>query len=111
VTLFNRLPRGMELTDSGAALLNDAAPAGAAGYHGGQRAPHRPGQDGTHRVGFTESASLHPFVHSVIRAFRADAPDVIMTVEESNTNELIERCAASGSTSPSCARRWATPAA
>ena len=41
-------------------------------------------------VGFTESASLHPFVHSVIRAFRADAPDVAMTVEESNTNELIE---------------------
>jgi DNA-binding transcriptional LysR family regulator len=91
VTLFNRLPRGMELTDSGTALLTDAR-ALLAQLDTTVASVRRiaQGKMGRIGVGFTESASLHPFVHSVIRAFRADAPDVIMTVEESNTNELIE---------------------
>ncbi|AYR25657.1 LysR family transcriptional regulator [Herbaspirillum rubrisubalbicans] len=91
VTLFNRLPRGMELTDSGTALLTDAR-ALLAQLDTTVASVRRiaQGKMGRIAVGFTESASLHPFVHSVIRAFRADAPDVVMTVEESNTNELIE---------------------
>ncbi|WDZ95015.1 LysR family transcriptional regulator [Herbaspirillum sp. WKF16] len=91
VTLFNRLPRGMELTESGAALLTDARAilAQLASTVAGVRRISE-GKMGRVAVGFTESASLHPFVHSVIRAFRAVAPDVALTVEETNTTELVE---------------------
>jgi DNA-binding transcriptional LysR family regulator len=91
VTLFNRLPRGMELTESGVALLADARAVLAqmdAAVAGVRRIAQ--GKMGRIAVGFTESASLHPFVHSVIRAFRAAAPDVALTVEETNTAELVE---------------------
>ncbi|MFL9922858.1 LysR family transcriptional regulator [Herbaspirillum lusitanum] len=91
VTLFNRLPRGMELTDSGQALLTDARAILAqmdATVAGVRRIAR--GELGRIAVGFTESASLHPFVPSVIRAFRQAAPEVVLTVEESNTNELVE---------------------
>lgn len=91
VTLFNRLPRGMELTESGAALLADARAILAqleSTVAGVRRIAQ--GKMGRIAVGFTESASLHPFVHAVIRAFRAAAPDVALTVEETNTAELVE---------------------
>lgn len=91
VTLFNRLPRGMELTDSGVALLADARAILAqleSTVAGVRRIAE--GKMGRIAVGFTESASLHPFVHAVIRAFRAAAPDVALKVEETNTHELVE---------------------
>ncbi|WP_432239505.1 LysR family transcriptional regulator [Herbaspirillum robiniae] len=91
VTLFNRLPRGMELTESGVALLADARAILAqleSTVAGVRRIAA--GKMGRIAVGFTESASLHPFVHSVIRAFRAAAPDVALKVEETNTHELVE---------------------
>lgn len=90
VTLFNRLPRGMELTESGHALLIDAriilsqVDSTVAGVRRIAR-----GELGRIAVGFTESASLHPFVPSVIRAFRDVAPDVALTVEESSTTDLV----------------------
>lgn len=90
VTLFNRLPRGMELTESGRALLADGRGILAqmeATVAGVRRIAQ--GKMGRVAVGFTESASLHPFVHGVIRAFRAAAPDVALTVEETNTAELV----------------------
>ncbi|MCA1324747.1 LysR family transcriptional regulator [Herbaspirillum sp. alder98] len=91
VTLFNRMPRGMELTESGAALLADARLI-LAQVDSTVASVRRiaQGKMGRIAVGFTESASLHPFVPSVIRAFRAAAPDVALTVEETNTNELVE---------------------
>lgn len=90
VKLFNRLPRGMELTDSGQALLKDArailsqVETTVAGVR-----RIATGESGRLVVGFTESASLHPFVPSVIQAFRRTVPDVALTVEESSTTELI----------------------
>ena len=90
VTLFNRLPRGMELTESGHALLTDAriilsqVDSTVAGVRRIAR-----GELGRIAVGFTESASLHPFVPNVIRAFRDIAPDVALTVEESSTTDLV----------------------
>ncbi|WP_050480050.1 LysR family transcriptional regulator [Herbaspirillum rhizosphaerae] len=90
VTLFNRLPRGMELTESGHALLTDAriilsqVDSTVAGVRRIAR-----GELGRIAVGFTESASLHPFVPTVIRAFRGVAPDVALTVEESSTTDLV----------------------
>lgn len=91
VTLFTRLPRGMELTESGHALLADAR-AILAQLDTTVASVRRiaQGKMGRIGVGFTESASLHPFVHGVIRAFRAAAPDVALSVEESNTTELVE---------------------
>lgn len=91
VTLFNRLPRGMELTESGRALLVDAQALLAqldASIAGVRRIAQ--GERGRLALGFTESASLHPFIPTVIRAFTQIAPDVALTVEESNTAELVE---------------------
>ncbi len=91
VTLFNRLPRGMELTESGRALLIDAQAILLqldATIDGVRRIAQ--GERGRLALGFTESASLHPFIPAVIRAFRKVAPDVALTVEESSTTELVE---------------------
>jgi len=91
VSLFNRLPRGMELTASGHALLADAQAILAqmeATIAGVRRIAH--GERGRLALGFTESAALQPFIPAVIRAFRLVAPDVALTVEESNTTELVE---------------------
>ena len=91
VTLFNRLPRGMELTDSGHALLVDAQAILAqveASIAGVRRIAQ--GERGRLALGFTESAALQPFIPAVIRAFRLVAPEVVLSVEESNTTELVE---------------------
>jgi DNA-binding transcriptional LysR family regulator len=91
VTLFNRLPRGMELTESGQALLVDAQAILAqldASISSVRRIAQ--GERGRLALGFTESASLLPYIPAVIRAFRLVAPDVALSVEESNTTELVE---------------------
>lgn len=91
VTLFRRLPRGMELTESGQALLIDARlilEQVNTTIEGVRRISL--GESGRLAVGFTESAALHPFIPAVIRAFRQKSPGVIMAVEESNTNDLVE---------------------
>jgi len=91
VTLFRRMPRGMELTESGQALLIDARlilEQVNTTIEGVRRISL--GESGRLAVGFTESAALHPFIPAVIRAFRQKSPGVIMAVEESNTNELVE---------------------
>jgi len=91
VTLFNRLPRGMELTASGHALLVDAQAILAqmeSTISGVRRIAQ--GERGRLALGFTESAALQPFIPAVIRAFRLVAPEVVLSVEESNTTELVE---------------------
>ena len=78
VTLFERLPRGMALTDAGQAFLADA-------YEVVRKLDQAvddvrrvaAGVKGRLSVGFTSSAALHPFVPTVIRAFRADQPQVM----------------------------------
>jgi DNA-binding transcriptional LysR family regulator len=89
VTLFNRLPRGMELTESGRALLEDARSILALvdqAVDGVRRVSQ--GEAGRLTVGFTGSAAFHPFVPSVIRRFRESAPNVRLVLEESSTGEL-----------------------
>ena len=94
VTLFNRLPRGMELTESGRALLADARNIIALVDQAvdGVRQVSR-GEAGRLTVGFTGSAAFHPFVPSVIRRFRDAAPNVRLVLEESSTGELTEAVA------------------
>lgn len=91
VTLFHRLPRGMELTESGRALLADARSILALvdqAVEGVRRVSL--GEAGRLTVGFTGSAAFHPFVPSVIRRFRESAPHVRLVLEESSTGELME---------------------
>lgn len=91
VALFRRLPRGMELTESGHALLADAhLILDQVGTTIDSVRRIARGERGRIAVGFTESASLHPFIPAVIRAFRQGSPDVALAIEESNTAELVE---------------------
>jgi DNA-binding transcriptional LysR family regulator len=91
VQLFRRKPRGVELTDAGRSLLDDAR--AILGHVDRACAATRRtarGEKGRICVGFTSSAPFHPFVPRVIRAFREAFPLVSLTLEESGTTELIE---------------------
>ena len=88
--LFRRKPRGVELTPAGRALLDDARAilaradeAVAAVKRAAQ------GEAGRLGIGFTSSASFHPFVPRAIRAFREAHPLVALALEESGTTELV----------------------
>jgi len=89
--LFRRKPRGVELTPAGHALF-DAAKAILARAQEAVAATRRAarGEAGRIGLGFTSSASFHPFVPRAIRAFRATHPLVTFTLEESGTVELVE---------------------
>jgi DNA-binding transcriptional LysR family regulator len=89
--LFRRKPRGVELTPAGLALLEDArvilarADAAVAAVKRTAR-----GEAGRVGIGFTSSASFHPFVPRAIRAFREGHPLVALALEESGTTELVD---------------------
>ncbi len=91
VQLLRRKPRGVELTASGLALLEDARAILARIDHAfaTTRRTAR-GELGRIAVGFTSSAPFHPFVPRVIRAFREALPQISLTLDESGTTELIE---------------------
>ena len=91
VQLLRRKPRGVELTEAGRALLEDARAILAHIDHAfaTTRRTAR-GEQGRIAVGFTSSAPFHPFVPRVIRAFRDSFPLIALTLEESGTTELIE---------------------
>lgn len=91
VQLFRRKPRGVELTEAGRALLDDARAILAQVEHA--RATTRRtarGEEGQIVVGFTSSAPFVPFVPRVIRAFRESFPLVSLVLEETGTGEMIE---------------------
>ncbi|HWB49533.1 MAG TPA: LysR family transcriptional regulator [Stellaceae bacterium] len=89
--LFRRKPRGVELTPAGLALL-DAARAILARADEAVAAARRAarGEAGRIGIGFTSSASFHPFVPRAIRAFRETHPLVALALEESGTTELVD---------------------
>ena len=89
--LFRRKPRGVELTPAGRALLDEAR-AILARTEQAVAATRRAAQGETGRIGigFTSSASFHPFVPRAIRAFREQYPLVALALEESGTTELVE---------------------
>jgi len=91
VQLFQRKPRGVELTDAGGALLADARAILAHIDHAfaTTRRTAR-GEQGLISVGFTSSAPFHPFVPRVIRTYRETFPLVSVTLEEAGTIELVE---------------------
>jgi DNA-binding transcriptional LysR family regulator len=91
VRLFRRKPRGVELTDAGRALLDDARAILAQVEHA-RAATRRTarGEQGRIVVGFTSSAPFVPFVPQVLRAFRELYPLVALALEETGTGEMVE---------------------
>jgi DNA-binding transcriptional LysR family regulator len=90
--LFRRKSRGVELTDAGRALLEDAR---AILSHfdralGTTRRTAR-GEQGRLCLGIAPTAPFHPFVPQTIRAFREAFPLVSLTLEEGLSNEVRER--------------------
>jgi DNA-binding transcriptional LysR family regulator len=91
VQLFRRLPRGVELTQAGETLLADAQIILARVEHATaatKRAAR--GEQGRITVGFTSSVPFHPFMASIIRAFRDSFPLISLALEEGGTSELVE---------------------
>ncbi len=88
--LLLRTPRGVELTQAGAAFFEDAK----AILLSVERAAARTaqivrGHVGRLAIGFTTSAILHPFVPGLIRDFQASYPEVQLDLREDNAAGLI----------------------
>jgi len=91
VQLFRRKPRGVELTDAGRALLDDArAILGRLDQAFETTRRTARGEQGRICVGISRTSSYHPLVPQVIRAFREAYPRVFLTIVEARNNELIE---------------------
>ncbi|MDE1157412.1 MAG: LysR family transcriptional regulator [Neorhizobium sp.] len=88
--LFTRLPRGVELTDAGRifierarAILGDVDLAVEAARR------HALGEQGRLAIGLTSSSAFHPLVTTAIRALGERSPEVTITLEETNTPDLV----------------------
>src|ERR1700728_804782 len=84
--LFRRVPRGVELTESGKAFLPEA-PAILAQAERSKKFAQRGARCelGRLRLGFTSSAAFTQIVQDAIRFFRENYPDVELTLEEEDT--------------------------
>jgi len=90
--LFRRVPRGVELTDSGKAFLPEAQAILAQAEHAKKIAQRGArGELGSLRLGFTSSAAFTRIVQDAIRAFRENYPNVELTLEEEDTTTLLAR--------------------
>lgn len=88
--LFHRRPRGVELTEGGAALLVEAR-AILARLDQAERAARSAarGEQGELRVGVAPTAPFHPFVPQAIRGFREGFPGVHVTLEECLSRQAV----------------------
>ncbi|ALM84814.1 LysR family transcriptional regulator [Bordetella sp. N] len=90
--LFVRDRRGVALTEAGQAFLVEARLV----LEGAERAKEAArriasGELGALSIGFTVSASIHPFVPRLIRTFRGRYPGVDVSLVENSTLELMQR--------------------
>jgi DNA-binding transcriptional LysR family regulator len=92
VQLFRRKPRGVELTEAGRVFL-ERARATLANYDGAFEATRSAarGEQGRLAVGIQPTTLFHPFVPSVIRAFRTAYPQVSLTLDECLRADAIDR--------------------
>ena len=91
VKLFERLPRGVELTAAGTAFLEDARASVASLASAAARTKRvAAGIEGTLAIGVASSAATHSIVPRVIAAFRERHPLVHLTFVEGNAASLTE---------------------
>jgi DNA-binding transcriptional LysR family regulator len=90
VQLFRRKPRGVELTDAGRALLDNARVVFAQIKRGSEQAQRAArGEQGELSLGISSTAHFCPLVPRVVRAFREKFPQVLVRLGEGGTGELI----------------------
>src|SRR5262245_23855764 len=90
VKLFHRKARGVELTEAGRALLENARAMVAQFEHAIETTRRTArGEQGRISVGVTPTSPFHPFVPRVIRAFRQAYPLVSLALVECFSNELV----------------------
>jgi len=90
VQLFRRKSRGVELTEAGRTLLDDAQR--ILGEVDAAQAKARRtarGEQGRIVVGFTSSAPFHPLIPRAIRLYRERYPQVELVLEESGSGDLV----------------------
>jgi DNA-binding transcriptional LysR family regulator len=88
--LFRRRPRGVELTESGHVLFDEARII-LARLEQAERATQSTarGEQGRLRIGVAPTAPFHPFVPAVIRAFREAWPEVSVTLDECLSRQAV----------------------
>jgi DNA-binding transcriptional LysR family regulator len=90
--LFQRKPRGVELTAAGRAFLDNArAVLAQVDYTFETTRRTARGEQGRISVGYSSSVAFHPLVPRIIREFREDFALVTVTLVESHPTDLIER--------------------
>lgn len=94
VALFNRHPKGVDLTEAGTLLKAEAAhllaevaamEARIAAFVGGER--------GRLMIGFTSSAAAHAFTPAALRTCRKRHPEILLEVSENNAAEITDAVA------------------
>ncbi len=89
--LFQRKPRGVELTEVGRTFYADACAILEQVTEAQARAGRTArGQQGTIAIGFTTSAPINPFVPSVIRAYQQAYPGISMVLDEAGSIDLVD---------------------
>lgn len=92
VQLFRRKPRGVELTDAGRALFDDARSIFLQLEQALEKTRRiARGEQGQITVGIASTAHFHPFVPRVIRMYRDSFPQVLLTLEEGATSDLLSQ--------------------
>ena len=90
-TLFERLPRGVELTTAGEAFLEDArAVLDSVGAAAARASRVGSGIEGTLTIGLASSAATHEVVPNLISTFRESYPTVFLKFVEGNAATLTE---------------------
>lgn len=94
VRLFDRTPRSNKLNAAGQVFLRDARRLLAHAQDAIVRVRQASrGESGRIAVGYTSSASLHPLVPRLIRAFHAEHPAIELEFQENATRDLLEAVA------------------
>lgn len=89
--LLKRLPRGVEVTEAGKVLYQEALTILAHADAIPKRVQNiSKGLEGQINIGFTNSAGLHPFLPMLLRNFREAFPSVSIHLEEEGSSSLID---------------------
>lgn len=88
--LFHRLTRGVELTEGGKLLLDEARDILERVERAKLAVRRRAlGETGRMRVGFAGATYFHPRIPALIRAYRDRYPAMVLAPEQSNTPQLV----------------------